>query len=70
MDCQKKGPCPGVQLTEQRYRDDDSRERIIQKLTSTPGTFTYTAPVVVDKASPPTELKKALAKANEAEAKL
>ena len=63
-------PSPGVQLTEQRYRDDDSRERIIQKLTSTPGTFSYSGPVVVDKASSPTELRKALAKANEAEAKL
>ena len=63
-------PCPGVQLTEQRYIDDASRDRIIQKLTSTPGTFTYSGPVVVDKASPPTELGKALAKANEAEAKL
>ena len=63
-------PSPGVQLTEQRYIDDASRDRITQKLTSTPGTFTYSGPVVVDKASPPTELRKALAKANEAEAKL
>jgi len=39
-------------------------------LTSTPGTFTYTGSVVVDKASSPSELRKALSKANEAEAKL
>mmetsp|Transcript_24063 Transcript_24063/g.58107 ORF Transcript_24063/g.58107 Transcript_24063/m.58107 type:complete len:163 (-) Transcript_24063:172-660(-) len=60
-------PSSGVHLPEQRYRDDNSRRRIIKKLTSTPGTFTYTGPVAVKSASPPSELDKALEKANEAE---
>ena len=60
-------PSPGVKLTEQRYRSDTARTRIIRQLTSTPGTFTYTGPVAVTKASPPSGLGKALAKAREAE---
>ena len=60
-------PSPGVKLTEQRYRSDTARTRIIRQLTSTPGTFTYTGPVAVTKASPPSGLEKALAKAREAE---
>ena len=60
-------PSPGVKLTEQRYRSDTARTRIIRQLTSTPGTFTYTGPVAVTSASPPSGLDKALAKANEAE---
>eukprot|EP00581_Thalassiosira_minuscula_P009445 CAMPEP_0183709584 /NCGR_PEP_ID=MMETSP0737-20130205/5595_1 /TAXON_ID=385413 /ORGANISM="Thalassiosira miniscula, Strain CCMP1093" /LENGTH=490 /DNA_ID=CAMNT_0025937719 /DNA_START=162 /DNA_END=1637 /DNA_ORIENTATION=+ len=60
-------PVPGVQLTEQRYRDDSARERIIGRLTSTPGTFAYTGPVTVDSAPPPSDMEKALIKANEAE---
>mmetsp|Transcript_29163 Transcript_29163/g.62010 ORF Transcript_29163/g.62010 Transcript_29163/m.62010 type:complete len:478 (+) Transcript_29163:69-1502(+) len=62
-------PSPGVQLPEQRYRCDSSRGRIIKQLTSTPGTFAYTGPVAVSSASPPSELGKALKKANEAEVK-
>ena len=62
-----KHPSPGVQLTEQRYRNDGSRERIIKQLTSTPGTFAYTGPVAVSSAPPPSEMDKALRKANEAE---
>ena len=37
----------GVYLPEQRYRDSCDRERIVQRLTSTPGTFCYTGPVKV-----------------------
>lgn len=37
----------GVYLPEQRYRDATDRERIVDKLTSTPGTFCYTGPVKV-----------------------
>jgi len=50
-------------------RCDSARERIIKRLTSTPGTFTYTGPVAVSSAPPPSELDKALKKANEAEIK-
>jgi NAD(P)-dependent dehydrogenase (short-subunit alcohol dehydrogenase family) len=38
-------PRPGVSLPEQRYRDSDDRRRIIEKLTTTPGTFCYTGPI-------------------------
>lgn len=41
------GAKTGVYLPEQRYRDDTDRERIVRKLTSTPGTFCYTGPVEV-----------------------
>ena len=37
----------GVYLPEQRYRESKDRARIIDKLTSTPGTFCYTGPVDV-----------------------
>merc|ERR1712087_438293 len=37
----------GVYLPEQRYGDASDRERIVRKLTSTPGTFCYTGPVKV-----------------------
>ncbi|KAL7531705.1 hypothetical protein ACHAXR_004186 [Thalassiosira sp. AJA248-18] len=62
-------PSPGVRLTEQRYICDRLRERVIKRLTSTPGTFAYTGPVAVSSAPPPSELAKALEKANEAEIK-
>ncbi|KAL3770852.1 hypothetical protein ACHAW5_000449 [Stephanodiscus triporus] len=62
-------PCPGVRLPEQRYRDDGPRGKIIERLTSTPGTFAYTGPVSVISAPPPSELEKALEKAKMAETK-
>jgi len=37
----------GVYLPEQRYRQAADRERIVSRLTSTPGTFCYTGPVKV-----------------------
>lgn len=37
----------GVYLPEQRYREASDRERIVRRLTSTPGTFCYTGPVEV-----------------------
>jgi hypothetical protein len=57
-------PAPGVYLPEQRYRDECARTRIIQRLTSTPGTFCYTGPVQLnDVHPPPTRLDQALAEA-------
>jgi hypothetical protein len=47
-------PAPGVALTEQRYRDDMSRQRIIKRLTTTPGTTAYTGAWRVTSAPPPT----------------
>jgi len=37
----------GVYLPEQRYRESTDRARIVEKLTSTPGTFCYTGPVQI-----------------------
>jgi hypothetical protein len=34
-------------MPEQRYRHDDARQRIIKRITTTPGTFAYTGPVLV-----------------------
>ena len=65
-----KNPSPGVALPEQRYRDTTARQRIIQRLTSTPGTFTYSGPVVVGGSPTPTELAEALQRANEMESSL
>ena len=53
-------PSAGVQLTEQRYRNEGPRGRIIGPLTSTPGTFAYTGPVPVRSVRPPDEIYKAL----------
>ena len=60
-------PCPGVYLPEQRYSDPTSRGRIVERLTTTPGTIAFTGAVAVDEAPPPTLLTEALRKANEAE---
>jgi short subunit dehydrogenase-like uncharacterized protein len=63
LDCLEH-PAPGVYLPEQRYRDDAARTRIIQRLTSTPGTFCYTGPVHLNHAPPPpTRLDQALVEA-------
>lgn len=62
-------PSAGVQLPEQRYRDSQARERIVQRLTTTPGTFAFTGPVAVSAAPPPTDMNKALEIANAAESK-
>lgn len=43
----KRSSKTGVYLPEQRYRDVSDRKRIVEKLTSTPGTFCYTGPVQV-----------------------
>jgi len=40
-------PSGGVFLPEQRYKNAQDRTRIIDKLTTTPGTFCYTGPVQV-----------------------
>jgi len=50
----KSTPKTGVYLPEQRYREAEDRRRIINKLTSTPGTFCYTGPVTVASRSIPT----------------
>ena len=60
-------PSPGVQLTEQRYGNDDSRKRIIKQLTTTPGTFAYSGPIAVSDAPPPSDMECAIARANAAE---
>ena len=49
----KSTPKTGVYLPEQRYRKAEDRRRIIDKLTSTPGTFCYTGPVTVASRSIP-----------------
>jgi hypothetical protein len=43
-------PTPGVYFPEERYHDETPRQRIIGKLTSTPGTFCYTGPVKISHA--------------------
>jgi saccharopine dehydrogenase-like NADP-dependent oxidoreductase len=60
-------PHPGVQLPEQRFRDNVARKRILGKLTATPGTFCYTGPMTVAEAPAPTEMEQALSDANKAE---
>jgi predicted dinucleotide-binding enzyme len=60
-------PDPGVYLPEQRYQNTKARKRIINKLTSTPGTFCYTGPVETDNNTPqPTGLQSAFNKAAKA----
>jgi predicted dinucleotide-binding enzyme len=58
-------PNPGVYLPEQFYDDAKDRSRIIDKLTSTPGTFCYTGPVFME-APPdlPSDWEKAIYEAN------
>ena len=43
----QKPPRPGVYVPEQFYEEDGDRRRILDKLTSTSGTFCYTGPVVL-----------------------
>ena len=61
---------PGVWLPEQRYRSAKDRNRIIAKLTTTPGTFCYSGPVAFDKniIAPPSQVHLALERAVQAEA--
>jgi NAD(P)-dependent dehydrogenase (short-subunit alcohol dehydrogenase family) len=67
MDCLAH-PNPGVvALPEQRYQEAAARQRILQRLTSTPGTFCYTGPVALDQIKPPTRLEEALYEADCAE---
>ena len=60
-------PNAGVRLPEQRYRDNQERSRIIQALTSTPGTFCFTGPVPHQCIAAPTGIVQALSEANRAE---
>mmetsp|Transcript_45125 Transcript_45125/g.109186 ORF Transcript_45125/g.109186 Transcript_45125/m.109186 type:complete len:404 (+) Transcript_45125:314-1525(+) len=56
---------PGVYLPEQFYDDASDRSRIIGKLTSTPGTFCYTGPVLSEQPPAlPTDWEKAIDEAN------
>ncbi|GAX18465.1 hypothetical protein FisN_2Lh119 [Fistulifera solaris] len=67
MDCLEY-PDPGtVSLPEQRYADPVARQRIIEKLTTTPGTFCYTGPVSLQRIDGPTQLQEALEKAKQTE---
>ena len=53
-------PLPGVALTEQRYRDENRRKVVIEKLTTTHGTIAYTGARRMKCAPPPTEIDAAL----------
>lgn len=67
MDCLEY-PSPGtVSLPEQRYADPLARRRIIDKLTSTPGTFCYTGPILLQDMAGPSRLQEALGKAKQEE---
>jgi hypothetical protein len=59
LDCLRY-PAVGVELPEHRYRDPIARARIIGRLTSTPGTFCYSGPAVVEEAEGPTNLQQAI----------
>jgi NAD(P)-dependent dehydrogenase (short-subunit alcohol dehydrogenase family) len=64
-------PKPGVYLPEQFYEDSNDRSRILEKLTTTPGTFCYTGPVTLEKApSLPSDWDQAILEANQEEARL
>jgi predicted dinucleotide-binding enzyme len=59
---------PGVYLPEQRYRDHADRQRILKRLTTTPGTFCYTGPVRLETApNPPSDWQQAINQASQAE---
>jgi hypothetical protein len=59
---------PGVYLPEQFYEDSQDRSRILEKLTTTPGTFCYTGPVLSERAPDlPSDWDKAVLEANEKE---
>jgi hypothetical protein len=60
-------PSPGVALTEQRYRDDVSRKRIIKRLVTTTGTIAYTGAKRMKNASPPTEMDVAMKTARQSQ---
>jgi len=55
LDCLEHS-VPGVWLPEQRYRNPVDRQRILHKLTQTPGTFCYSGPVDLDKIRPPSQV--------------
>lgn len=58
-------PNPGVYLPEQFYDDPSDRSRIIENLTSTPGTFCYTGPVAMENTLElPSDWEKAIFEAN------
>ncbi|KAL3934627.1 MAG: hypothetical protein SGBAC_009699 [Bacillariaceae sp.] len=58
-------PKPGVYLPEQFYDDSSDRSRIIGKLTTTPGTFCYTGPVLLkEPPALPTGWEEAMDEAN------
>lgn len=60
-------PSTGVALPEQRYKNDIARQRIIGRLTGTPGTFAYSGPVAVKGNPTPTNLVAAIERAIGAE---
>lgn len=58
-------PRPGAYVPEQFYEQSEDRSRVIQKLTSTPGTFCYTGPVTQSVApDPPSRWGQAITEAN------
>eukprot|EP00977_Amphora_coffeiformis_P025092 scaffold18208_cov182-Amphora_coffeaeformis.AAC.2 len=62
LDCLEHS-APGVRLPEQRYRNPVDRERILKRLTQTPGTFCYSGPVGLGHIRPPTRMDEAIDKA-------
>jgi hypothetical protein len=63
LDCLQHGD-PGVYLPEQRYQEDTARRRVIDKLTTTPGTFCYSGPLAMEKIVGPSELDKTIRRQN------
>ena len=60
----RRRPRPGVYLPEQRYQLEEDRKRILDRLTTTPGTIAYTGPVRLKTApDPPTDWYSALGEA-------
>ena len=70
LDCLQHGEEPGVFLPEQRYREQNARKRIVDKLTTTPGTCWYSGAVATERAVGPNKLKQALVQAQDDEARL
>jgi hypothetical protein len=61
-------PRPGVYLPEQFYEDSKDRSRVLEKLTTTPGTFCYTGPVLSERAPDlPSNWDKAILEATQKE---
>jgi hypothetical protein len=63
LDCMRHEKA-GVFLPEQRYQDDTARQRVIDKLTTTPGTVWYSGPVTQTRITGPSDWDKVLQMVN------